>query len=84
MSEEMARRKKEEEELLAKRELEMKEALRNDKCPVCFTQTGDFIYMAMLPPPMVWLECPNCGTVFCPESIRRKKIEQMGSPIVRA
>ena len=84
MSEEMARRKREDEEARLKAEEEAKEAMRNDKCPVCFTKTGDFLYMAMLPPPMVWMECPNCWTVFCPESIRRKKIEQMGSTIVRA
>lgn len=74
MSQEMAEKKKQELENLALKEEEVKKEMENDKCPLCGSFTQDFAYIIMLPAPMGWLECPNCGTVFCPESLRRRKL----------
>jgi hypothetical protein len=40
-----------------------------DQCPGCNTLTCNFKYITFLPQ-LGWLECTECGTVFCPESIR--------------
>lgn len=74
----MAEKKKLEEERLAKEDAEIEKEMANDKCPLCGAFTKDFIYVVMLPPPMGWLECPNCGNIFCPDSIRRRKVVTEG------
>lgn len=75
MSKEMVDRKRQEEEQAAKEDAAMEKAMANDKCPLCGTFTKNFGYVVMLPPPMGWLECPTCGNIFCPDSIRRRKIK---------
>jgi hypothetical protein len=82
MSEEMAKKKEEDIKQLEEEELAMSKEMENDKCPLCGTLTKDFQYVVMLPPPMGWLECPTCGNVFCPDSIRRRKVKARSSPLI--
>lgn len=74
MSKEMVEKKKLEEEKRTAEEAEMEKEMENDKCPLCGTYTKNFGYVVMLPPPLGWLECPTCGNIFCPDSIRKRKI----------
>ena len=75
MSREMAEKKKEELDRIAQEDAAAEKEMANDKCPLCGTYTKDFSYVVMLPPPLGWLECPTCGNVFCPDSIRRRKVK---------
>lgn len=77
MSEEMAKKKKEEIEEIEKQETSDQAELERDKCPYCGKLFNTFEYVTMLPPPFFWMECPGCGMVFCPDSIRKRKL-QMG------
>lgn len=85
MSGEMAEtRKKEIEDMLTKEEQVARE-METDACPYCTKLTSTFEYMVMLPAPFGWIECTGCGMVFCPSSIRKQKLENMGkakSPII--
>jgi hypothetical protein len=77
MSMEIAeKRKKEIEDMLAKEEQIAKE-METDACPYCSKLTSTFQYLVMLPAPFGWLECTGCGTVFCPPSLRKQKLENM-------
>jgi hypothetical protein len=78
MSEEMARRKREEAEALAAEEARLIASMEKDCCPKCGKFTKTFEYVMMFPAPFGWIECPACGTVFSPESIRAQKLEQFG------
>ncbi len=75
MSEEMAEKKKKEIEELQAAEAKVAEEMKNDKCPYCGKYTSTFDYVVMFPAPFGWLECTGCGAVFCPDSIRKQKIE---------
>ncbi len=81
MSEEMVAKKKAEIEALDKaREQEMadQETIKRDKCPSCGTPTSQFAYLdGKVLQLFGWVECPICGVVFCPESIRMEKAKQM-------
>lgn len=90
MSERMAEKRKQELEAFEKMETEKKEAkavvlntLENkDQCPVCHTFTREFPYVdGRLMQSLHLLECPFCGTVFCPESIRLAKLVSMGKKL---
>jgi len=76
MSEVMAEKKKKELEELEAEELRVATEMEKDACPHCGKLTKTFDYVVMFPAPFGWLECTGCGTVFCPDSIRRQKIEQ--------
>lgn len=84
MSENMSERKKEEIENFEKQEKDDMERVKHDVCPLCGLPTVKFPYISFLQPPYGWLECPACGTIFCPRSIRDQKIakvkEAFGSP----
>jgi len=72
-------KKKETEEFVAKQEVEAQtelEELAKDHCPICKERIFNFPYNAILPYPFLWIECPKCGMVFCPTSIRRRKLRQ--------
>lgn len=70
----MAAKKKLEDEERARREAEDRAEVANDRCNLCATYVKDFSYMIMMPAPMFWTECPNCGNIFVPESLRKKKL----------
>jgi hypothetical protein len=79
MSQEQAEKKKQDlEEIEAKTRKDMKDIL-SDRCPGCHTAVIDFVYfnMALMPAPFGWIECSNCGTVFCPESLRKQKVTRL-------
>ena len=73
----IAERKKEEIESFEKQEMDDEKKIRHDACPVCGSPTTSFPYVAFLPSPYGWLECPMCGTVFCPKSIRAQKVNKI-------
>ena len=76
MSEEQSElRKKEIEELVAEDE-RMVQEMDKDTCPYCSRLTKTFEYIAFFPQ-FGWLECTGCGVVFCPPSLRRRKLENM-------
>jgi hypothetical protein len=77
MSEEQSEiRKKEIEDMLAKEEQIAKE-METDACPHCGKLTKTFQYLVFMPSPFGWLECPGCGMVFCPASLRKTKLNNM-------
>lgn len=78
MSEEMARKKKEELEALAAEELRIAADMEKDQCPHCGKFTKTFDYVIMFPAPFGWIECTDCGTVFSPKSIQNQKREKFG------
>lgn len=77
MSDEMARKKREELETIDKAESERMRLMAGDLCPHCGTKTINFPYFEVfvLPThPFIWLECPACGVIFCPKSARERKL----------
>jgi uncharacterized protein with PIN domain len=84
MSDEMARKKQEDLEQFHKMKEGIAEEVQNDRCPNCGTPSLENKYfdakaMAMFQ----WIECNVCGTVYCPESIRKRKMRG-SSPIEQA
>ncbi len=77
MSKETLEKKKEEIEGFEKQEKEDMEKIRHDACPLCGLPTVKFPYISFIPTPYGWLECPSCGTVFCPKSLRDQKIKNV-------
>ena len=75
MSNEQAEKKKKEIENLTVEEEQIMQEMDKDNCPNCGKFTKTFDYVVLLPPPYGWVECPGCGTVFCPPSIRRQKLK---------
>jgi len=75
MSEEVAEQKKKEIEELEVREAQIANEIGRDSCPLCGRLAKDFEYLVMMPPPFGWLECPGCGCVFCPSSLRKEKLQ---------
>lgn len=49
------------------------EAMKGDNCPSCLTLVARFPYFSGIPP-LGWAECPFCGTVFSPKSVREAKL----------
>lgn len=83
MSLELVEKKKEDIEKFEKLQEEEKkavEAMRGDICPHCFQSVLKFPYLNFNPI-HGWLECPGCGTVFSPTSIRKLKLEKVKSLI---
>ena len=76
MSEEMAAKKRNEIEQIESTEKQLLEEMSRDCCPRCGLLTNDFAYFVILPPPFGWVECPKCGTIFSPLSIRKVKLEE--------
>lgn len=75
MSEEVAQKKKEEIEFVEKQDMSDKERIQGDLCPVCGQRPTSYPYIQFLPSPFGWLECASCGTIYCPLSIRKQKID---------
>lgn len=74
MSEEMARKKKEEIEALETMEKELKENTKEDLCPVCGLPTNQIkFFNPQIIQMFGWVECTRCGAVYCPASIRKQK-----------
>ncbi len=80
MSEEQSEIKKKEIEELEKTEKRILEDMDADACPYCNRLTKTFEYLTLLPSPFGWLECPGCGMIFCPASIRRQKLSHFPKP----
>lgn len=77
MSEEMSEiRRKEIEDLLAQEDRIAKD-METDACPYCAKLTSTFEYVVMMPSPFGWIECPGCGMIFCPSSIRKTKLKNI-------
>lgn len=78
MSEELKEQKERDIEELNRRIEDEKKAVAGDSCTHCGAPTLTFPYndfFVMPKNPMFgWLECPFCGQVFCPKSIRDKKM----------
>ena len=49
------------------------ETMKRDRCPWCLIPTADFPYFSGIPP-LGWFECPFCGIVFSPKSVREAKL----------
>ena len=73
MSEEMAEKRRKEIEEMQAEEQAILEEMKGDHCPNCKLFTSQFSYVIMFPAPFGWLECPGCGVVFSPQSIRKQK-----------
>jgi len=81
MSVEMARKKKEDEEAIETMKAEVATDVQNDRCPVCGTPSLHNKYFdAKAMAAFQWIECNVCGAVYCPESIRKRKMKQI-SPV---
>lgn len=84
MSKEISELRKQEIEKMIVEEEQMAKEMENDTCCYCGKPTKTFEYITFFPQ-MGWLECPGCGNVFCPNSIRKRKIDKMNQtnhPIV--
>lgn len=81
MSEELAEKRKQEEEALTKQEEEDAKELEGDRCPHCLRPTSSYPYYAAWPI-LGWLECASCGVVFSPLSTRKLKIKRAQSSII--
>ena len=78
MSEEMAQRKADELKTLAEQEAQFKEDAKHDVCPGCGTPTIKFPWITHeLMLAYGATDCPNCGTLFVPLSIRKLKFENL-------
>jgi len=91
MSEELREQKERELKEFEEREKKEKEEVEGDACTHCGAKTATFPYNEFLIFPgkkmFGWLECPFCGQVFCPLSVRRNKailygITRKGSAVV--
>lgn len=51
-----------------------REAMKADKCPACLTLTANFPYFSGIPL-LGWMECPFCGIIFSPKSVREAKLK---------
>jgi len=80
MSEEIAAKRMEEIEVIEKQESIDQERIKQDACPVCGQFTITFPYQSFFPI-YGWLECPGCGTVFAPKSIRTQKLSRASQVI---
>jgi predicted RNA-binding Zn-ribbon protein involved in translation (DUF1610 family) len=80
MSVEQAEKKKAEIAAVDHQEKKDIQDILKDVCPNCGTRVVDFSYFntALMAAPFGWIECPNCGVVFCPESLRHQKISRLG------
>jgi ferredoxin len=82
MSETVKEQKEREIKELEERLEEEKRDVAVDSCTHCGAKTSTFPYneFFVLPGEKLfgWLECPYCGQVFCPLSIRRKKAKLYG------
>ena len=67
---------KEDEAAFLKQEKEDNEDIKDDRCPHCGTHVSKFPYVNFNPINH-WVECPACGIVFAPISIRRKKLNMI-------
>jgi hypothetical protein len=74
MSEEMARKKKEDIATLEQVEKSVLEEIKEDKCPVCGLPTAkvEFVNMGIVKT-FGWIECTRCGNVYTPKSILKQK-----------
>ena len=77
MSEEQSETRKKEIEKMLDQEEQIAKDMETDACPYCTKLTSTFEYVVMLPAPFGWVECPGCGIVFCPSSIRKQKLDNM-------
>jgi len=74
MSEEMARKKAQEIEALRTQDMAREKELQDDKCPCCGLATKDIPFFNVQIIKMFgWVECTQCGNVYCPKSILRQK-----------
>jgi hypothetical protein len=74
MSEEMARKKREEIKEFEKREVSILKEIKDDRCPSCGTPTSKLEFInEMIVKTFGWVECTTCGTVYCPRSIMNQK-----------
>lgn len=74
MSEEMAKKKKADIEMLEKQEQQDQESVKDDWCPVCKLPTGQLKFINMnLVKMFGFVECTRCGAVYVPRSILRQK-----------
>jgi len=86
MSEEMARKKKEEIEQLEKQEMADRIAQIEDKCPVCKLPTAKLEFMNVnLVKMFGWVECTRCGCVYSPKSVMKQKriMASAGAPSIQ-
>ena len=74
MSEEMARKKREDIERLERQEINVLEEMVEDRCPNCGLPTSqiEFFNMGIIKT-FGWVECTTCGNVYCPKSILKQK-----------
>jgi len=68
------------------KELEEREKIRRapggDLCPHCLQPVATFPYVdGILRPDRIWIECPFCGVVFCPKSVREARIKDLTGQI---
>lgn len=83
MSEEMARKKREEADLLNKLEEQARKEVAEDVCPVCKLPTSkvEFLNMGIVKT-FGWIECTRCGAIYCPKSIMKQKRIMASSGVV--
>lgn len=72
MSDEMAKKKENEIKQIEEDEKRLEAETRRDMCPVCGLGVPDFPVVVMLPG-VGWVECPRCGNVFCPSSVKQER-----------
>jgi len=60
------------------REEEAKEAVKDDVCPHCLQHVSKFPYINFSPINF-WVECPGCGVVFAPLSIRKRRLNEIAN-----
>jgi hypothetical protein len=74
MSEEMARKKKEEIEAFEKQETSILKETHGDICPACGLPTNELEFLNTgIIKTFGWVECTRCGNVYTPQSILRQK-----------
>jgi len=74
MSEEIARKKREEIGDLEKEEGQIMKDIMEDKCPCCGLPTRyiEFFNIQIIKT-LGWVECTRCGNVYCPKSVLKQK-----------
>lgn len=81
MSDEMADKKKQDEEEIERQLKEEEEAMKSDVCPHCLQSVTTYPYVVTFPI-LGWVECAACGVIFSPKSIRNLKKKKAESKII--